>query len=144
MADTVLFLCTGNYYRSRFAEILFNRLAETRGLSWRVESRSLALDLATDNVGPISPFALQGLTTRGIQSDAANRMPIEVTEDELQAAGHIIATKEAEHRSMLAERFPAWVDQVEYWHVDDLDCAVPDATLSDVEHQLNGLLSRLR
>jgi len=144
MIDAVLFLCTGNYYRSRFAEILFNRLAETRGLSWRAESRALALDLATDNVGPISPFALQGLTTRGIQTDATNRFPLPITEDELQAAAHVVAMKEAEHRPMLAERLPAWVDRVEYWHVDDLDCAAPDATLSGVEQQVNGLLLRLR
>lgn len=144
MINAVLFLCTGNYYRSRFAEILFNRQAEACGLSWRAESRALALDLATDNVGAISPFALQGLASRGIQTDAANRYPLQVTEDELQAAAHVVAMKEAEHRPMLAERFPAWVDRVEYWHVDDLDCAVPDATLSDVEQQVNGLLLKLR
>jgi protein-tyrosine phosphatase len=28
----MLFLCTGNYYRSRFAELLFNHLAKQRGL----------------------------------------------------------------------------------------------------------------
>jgi hypothetical protein len=29
---TVLFLCMGNYYRSRFAEILFNSVAVKMGL----------------------------------------------------------------------------------------------------------------
>ena len=32
---TVLFLCTGNYYRSRFAEIIFNSVAGKMGLPWR-------------------------------------------------------------------------------------------------------------
>jgi protein-tyrosine phosphatase len=41
---TVLFLCTGNYYRSRFAEVLFNSVAGTMGLPWRASSRGLALE----------------------------------------------------------------------------------------------------
>ena len=31
---TILFLCTGNYYRSRFAEVLFNSVAGKMGLPW--------------------------------------------------------------------------------------------------------------
>ena len=40
---SVLFLCTGNYYRSRFAEIYFNSVAVKMGLSWRAFFRALAL-----------------------------------------------------------------------------------------------------
>ena len=36
---TVLFLCTGNYYRSRFAEALFDSVAVRMGLPWRASSR---------------------------------------------------------------------------------------------------------
>jgi protein-tyrosine phosphatase len=41
---TILFLCTGNYYRSRFAEELFNHHAERAGLYWVAQSRGLALE----------------------------------------------------------------------------------------------------
>jgi protein-tyrosine-phosphatase len=41
---TILFLCTGNYYRSRFAEVLFNSVADKMGLPWRAASRGLALE----------------------------------------------------------------------------------------------------
>jgi protein-tyrosine-phosphatase len=40
----ILFLCTGNYYRSRFAEVLFNSVAGKMGLSWHASSRGLALE----------------------------------------------------------------------------------------------------
>jgi protein-tyrosine-phosphatase len=35
---TVLFLCTGSYYRSRFAEIYFNSVALKIGLPWKATS----------------------------------------------------------------------------------------------------------
>ena len=40
----VLFLCTGNYYCSRFAEILFDSVAGKMGLHWKASSRGLALE----------------------------------------------------------------------------------------------------
>ena len=38
----VLFLCTGNYYRSRLAEELFNQRAHQLGLHWHASSCALA------------------------------------------------------------------------------------------------------
>jgi protein-tyrosine-phosphatase len=43
----ILFLCTGNYYRSRFAEVLFNSVAGKMGLPWQAYSRGLALERAS-------------------------------------------------------------------------------------------------
>jgi hypothetical protein len=40
--NAILFLCTGNYYRSRYAEELFNHLAKVKGHSWRAFSRGAA------------------------------------------------------------------------------------------------------
>jgi low molecular weight protein-tyrosine phosphatase len=54
---TVLFLCTGNYYRSRFAEILFNSVTGKMGLSWKATSRGLALERGVNNVGPMAVSA---------------------------------------------------------------------------------------
>jgi protein-tyrosine phosphatase len=55
----VLFLCTGNYYRSRFAECLFNAVAGRMGLPWRAVSNGLALERGVDNVGPMAVAAIQ-------------------------------------------------------------------------------------
>ena len=56
----VLFLCTGNYYRSRFAEILFNHLAPQHNLDWHAESSGLHVQSdGIINSGPLSRFTRQ-------------------------------------------------------------------------------------
>jgi protein-tyrosine phosphatase len=141
--NTVLFLCTANYYRSRFAEILFNYVAADRNLKWVAESRGLAWNNPEQNVGPISPFARQGLSSRGIRLGDGNRWPQRVTERDLRAADLIIALKDQEHRPLVEASFPRWVDRVEYWKIDDIDCAEPEEALAALEQQLSQLVTRL-
>jgi protein-tyrosine phosphatase len=139
---TVLFLCSGNYYRSRFAEILFNRLALEQGLNWQAESRGFRLSPA--NVGPISRHAIAGLEARGITVPTPIRFPQVVEEQDFNSFDLVVAVKEAEHRPKMLEKFPHWVDRIEYWHIHDLDCAEPDVALAELESRVRGLIERLR
>ncbi len=138
---SVLFLCTGNYYRSRFAEIFFNHHAEQRGLPWRASSRGLALNPL--NVGPISQYTIERLTVHGIPLDADQRFPIDVTQQDFAAAFHVVAVKEAEHRPLIRSRFPTILERVEFWHVHDVDCAGPDVAMPHLERKVFGLMKRL-
>jgi len=136
---SVLFLCTGNYYRSRFAEILFNSVGGKMGLPWRASSRGLALERGVNNIGPIAPEALQALTQRGLRAlEECTRLPVQVTTEDLIKADLIIALKETEHRPLLRERFPSWAERVEYWHIDD----APEA-LALIEAEVMDLMARL-
>jgi protein-tyrosine phosphatase len=137
----ILFLCTGNYYRSRFAEIFFNWQAKQRGLGWNAESRGLALDGC--NYGPISRHTVARLKEQGIASDGCDRFPLPVSEADLSAADHIVAVKEAEHRPLVEMKFPKWLERIEYWHVHDLDCATPDDAIPHLEGEVLRLLDRL-
>ena len=139
---TVLFLCSGNYYRSRFAEHLFNAIANRDRLSWQAESRGLVVGHA-NNIGPISRFAVDGLKARGIDLNGDVRPPLQVLGSDFENASVIVALKEAEHRVMLAELFPDWANRVQYWHVHDLDCAEPDDALTDLENEVSCLVARL-
>lgn len=141
---TVLFLCTGNFYRSRFAEIYFNFLAEKHALGWRAASRGLAVELTLGNIGRISLHVVEALAERGIPLDPDERYPQSVRADDLRAANRIIALKEAEHRPLLVRQFPEWLERVEFWHVHDLDCAPAEDALAHLEKELWNLLSRLR
>src|SRR5438094_5305957 len=117
---TVLFLCTGNYYRSRFAEVLFNAVAGKMGLPWQASSRGLALERGVNNVGPMAVSAVQALEALGVRTaEAVNRSPAQVATGDLEGAALIVALKHVEHLPLLQERFPAWAEKVEFWHVDD-------------------------
>jgi protein-tyrosine phosphatase len=140
---TVLFLCTGNFYRSRFAEVLFNAVAGNVAPAWRADSRGLALELGWANVGPMSRSAVERLAALGVHSDACLRSPRAVSEDDLRGAGLIVALKEAEHRPLLARKHPGWDDRVEYWQVHDLDCAPPHQALAAIEGEVWALAARL-
>jgi protein-tyrosine phosphatase len=140
---TVLFLCTGNYYRSRHAEAVFNHEARLAGLPWRADSRGLALEFGANNVGPMSRATQARLMTLGVAHEPYLRLPLRVTADDLAGAHLVVALKEAEHRPLMAERFPMWVQAVEYWMVHDLDCAGPETALPEIEHHVRELVARL-
>ena len=139
----LLFLCTGNYYRSRFAELLFNHLAPRHGLSWFAGSRGLALELGAHNVGPIAADTIAGLAARGISLEGKTRSPLALIEADLVAADHIVALKQAEHFPLIQHHFPRWVERVEFWHVHDRDFALPKDTLADIERNVLELIGRL-
>jgi protein-tyrosine phosphatase len=98
---TVLFLCTGNFYRSRFAEELFNHLATATNLPWRAESRALAIERGFANFGPMSQHTLEALRQRSIKPAEPMRFPLPLKASDLTDAGCVIALKEAEHRPLM-------------------------------------------
>jgi protein-tyrosine phosphatase len=146
MADpkkTVLFLCTGNYYRSRFAEEIFNSIASERLPDWKAVSRALEMDMGIHNHGPISVHALNELARRNLPVAEPIREPLQCTEDDLACADHIVALKEEEHRPQLAKNFPIWPDRVIYWHIHDIDQASPEQSLSEIVEEVDGLIAEL-
>jgi predicted translation initiation factor SUI1 len=136
---TVLFLCTGNFFRSRFAEALFNAVAGKMGLPWQASSRNLGLEQGVDNVGPMAVAAINALKGIGVPAgDDCVRLPAQVTTDELERADRVVALKQAECLPLLQERFPAYVQKVEFWHVDE----APEA-LALIEREIMGLVARI-
>src|SRR5690242_18927693 len=136
---TVLFLCTGNYYRSRFAEVLFNSVADRMRLPWRASSRGLALERGVKNVGPMAASAIKALEEMGVRAaEAVTRLPAQATTEDLEGAAVIVALKQDEHLPLLQERFPAWAEKVEFWHVDD----TPEV-LGLIEQEALGLVARI-
>ena len=139
----ILFLCSGNYYRSRFAEHFFNWLAPQVSLPWRADSRGLLVG-SVGNVGPISTFAVDALKGLGILVNGTHRDPIALTLDDLLSSDLVVAVKEAEHLQLMEEQFPDWSERIDYWHVDDLDCAGPTVALPLLEEKVQTLVAELQ
>lgn len=139
----VLFLCSANYYRSRFAEHLFNHLAPEAGLDWRADSRGLMVGYWGD-VGAISDYTVEALRSRGIALCNGHRHPQALTLTDLANSELVVAVKECEHRPLMSQQFADWAERVEYWDVDDLDCATPDEALPYLERRVRALVARLQ
>jgi protein-tyrosine phosphatase len=139
----VLFLCTANYYRSRFAELLFNQLAPRIAPGWSAFSRALAIEENWCNKGPISQHTRNACRLREINLPDPIREPIGVTDSDFDSADRVIAVKEAEHRRYVQQRHSTRLKSVEFWHVHDLDASGPQETCDLIERNVRALLAEL-
>lgn len=135
----VLFICSGNYYRSRFAEAVFNHHATARDLPLRAFSRGLATHLVHGE-GDLSLYTRFALAARGIALHHTGRRPVQLARADLEAAHRTIAVKESEHRPLMREQFPDWEDRIEYWTIHDLDAATPDVSIPQLEQHVLAML----
>jgi protein-tyrosine phosphatase len=142
MTKKVLFLCTGNYYRSRFAEMLFNALASREHLDWHADSRGLAL--GTSNVGPVYPGVLDRLKTLGFPGQTLPRFPARLEMADLETADLVIAINEAEHRPLMSQQFEKWGEQTLYWDVPDLNLMGTEDAFSRIENHVSALIRQLQ
>lgn len=140
---SILFLCTGNFYRSRFAEELFNDLAISNLLPCWSTSLGFTPHPET-NLGPISSFTLQALKARGIQPRNATRLPAAVSQQDFLRHDRCIALSESEHRSMMQREFPEFLSNVRFWQVEDLAWEKPEIAMGKIEVEVHKLLGEFR
>ena len=107
---TLLFVCTGNYYRSRFAELYFNACVPGE-LGWLAEARGF--EPSPLNPGPIARSTLAQLDRLGIGYEAP-RQPLRLSVADMEAATRIIMLDEDEHVAYVRRLFPEWHGRVEY------------------------------
>lgn len=137
--NNVLFLCSGNYFRSRFAELWFNNEAELRQIPWFATSAGLLME--NDNQGNISEYTRTFAHARGWT--VPDRPPMAATVKLFQEADIVIALKEEEHRGPIEARFSDYQDKVTYWSIHDEDVMKPSDILPLLESQLTRFVDTL-
>ena len=142
--NSVLFLCTGNFYRSRFAEEYFNHRANTVGMNWRAASRGLVRDMTTTgNIGPMATDSLEALRELGIHAKDASRFPTSVAADDFETHDHVVALSRCEHQPMIEMLFPDYLDRVEYFDIEDGHLEPVTTALPRLSRLIDLLLERL-
>lgn len=131
-------ICTGNFYRSRLAEIY---LRHASGGKLAVDSRGLGAYRKL-NKGMISPHTHQFLVELGVPG-GPQRFPEQLETIHLQTARHIVVLDEQEHRPMMEAQFPDWADRVSYWQIRDTQFTAPEDALPALKEQLNRFLAQL-
>lgn len=126
----ILFLCTANYYRSRFSEMYFNHLAEIEGLSVRADSAALEMaKWRSYNPGELSEHTIFALGELGVVIKQPYREPRQF-DPKASAGMRLIALSETEHRPMVSRLFPDVLKEVEFWKVEDVDFETPEKAIA--------------
>jgi len=141
---TICFLCTGNYYRSRYAEEYFNHRARQTGLPWHADSRGLHPKLEKlANPGPMSLFAKAFLILKGVHIQNGRRRPQLLQQNEIPQFEHIIALNAEEHRPYIEQHYPQLKDSIEYWDIKDLYLEPAPKALARIDTNIAQLLKSL-
>jgi len=124
----VLFICTGNWYRSRLSEVLFNYYAMLGKIEWRADSRGMT----ETSIRGISPDAMACLEKRGLHTYLDEpRDPEAIKVSDLEENDLIIALCRDEHEGMMRERFgqiPKFMEnqgKLRFWNVFDVPPDMP-------------------
>lgn len=120
----VLFICSGNYYRSRLAELLFNHEAGHQGLAWEAESRGL---IETGELKGLSGHAAAFLNAAGLGELVGKpRDPIRIEVEDLTEADLVVVLCRKEHQPMIEKKFPGLAKalhksgRLRYWNIYDI------------------------
>ena len=97
----LIFVCTGNYYRSRLAELLFNHYAAPLELPWYAESRGL---MVSGRMHGIASEARSFAEALGLAAVPV-RNPLPLLVDELAEADLVVLMNRAEHEPLMEREF---------------------------------------
>ena len=141
MRRVVLFVCLGNSCRSPFAEALFNKLAEERGVEWRALSAGLEPGLETPR------SAIRAAREFGV--DLTGHTPRAVTAKLLETVDLVLAMEDWQKDEM-SRVYPHCMDKI-YTLTEYVGESgnIPDpylsshATYMQVYRQINRLVGKL-
>jgi protein-tyrosine phosphatase len=142
----ILFVCTGNYYRSKFCENLWEHLLEKFDKEGEVSSSGLKPELALlwkDAFGNVSPFTVKALKVMNVKlcNDSSLHM---LNQEEIYDSDKIIFINKKEHLPLLSESgLTVPVEKIVCWENEDVDEEFPMESIFNMIDNVCGLFQRL-
>ena len=146
----ICFVCTGNYYRSRFAEAVFNFMASNSDLKISAESRGLnisAADQLAEKHGELSLFTLDMLNKLSIDKSFTHDKRRRFSINDINKFDKFIFLDKEEHTSMLykvkdIDNFDI-KKKIVFWNVKDVFDWKPEKTLSTILLNVTNLFNSI-
>lgn len=141
-----IFICTGNFYRSRFAEAYFNFLSDKFQLPAFAKSAGFKPHLADDKAaveGEISLLAKNKLDTMGISKVYYDKKRELLEENMLKEADFIIVLDKDEHFSMMKELFPKYLEKSIFYDAKDIEFCDHNIALNYIKKMIENEIYKI-
>ena len=137
----ILFVCTANIYRSRFAEEVFNSLAINRGASLIAFSAGLKVGEYTTR--KIYYPALDNLEKFNILPKRADELSVHINNIDLDQYDRLICIDKNEHKPMVQSDPNLSTFKFEYWDITDMPKVDSDISLPKCYKQVESLWNQV-
>ena len=136
----VLFICTGNFFRSRYAEAHFNCMCDWNKCSHYAVSAGVTID---PQIGPISTYSLYRMVERGIDAKFASPHAKRLYKGDIEEADIALCMYEKEHKPMMKLFFEDIENKIVYFNIPDINENSPNKSLDMVETEVNNLFNTI-
>ena len=139
--DKVLFVCTANIHRSRFAEEVFNHFSEKNNKG--VAAFSAGLRVGDYNFRKIYYPALDNLEKFNILPKRAEELSVHIKNIDLDQYDRLICMDKNEHKPMVLPDPQLSAFKFEYWDITDMPKVHSNISLPKCYKQVESLWNQI-
>ncbi len=136
--NKVLFIGTGDKFRSKFSAIYFNARCEEKGLKMQAFSAGFTVDSMKDR---IDESVLEYLAFMGIIVEEDDLRSNKLNEIYLNNCSKIICMDMEEHLTFLRQKYPLFVRHATYWHYPNDKMKSAWTTLPLIKKEIDHLIA---
>lgn len=118
MNESVLFICTGNWFRSKFAETYLRSKGYTNVISRGLKVNNSKHKKIREK-RKISKRVKHKLKSLNILNNYNYVNPTQLTQDDLDRYDTIIAMNKEEHYNFIKKHYPNYINKIIFWDIND-------------------------